>query len=87
MFAMHLMQDFVPWGSVQCVAAVDFFTKLVVMVLVPPALLLLLALGFLLPLAILERRDVSEGYSGKRVARQRLKHQLYKCWLFTLFLM
>jgi hypothetical protein len=82
-----LLQDFVPWSSLQCVASVTIYSKLVAMVLLPPVLLLLLSAFFLVALAVIDRRDMSADYSQRHARRQRWKYRFYKLTLFTLFLM
>jgi hypothetical protein len=71
------------------VIAVDFYVRLTVITLVPIVLILVLGLCFALAIPFLNRRDVARDDYAFRVARRRsLRHRfLYKCALFTLFLM
>jgi hypothetical protein len=49
--------------------------------------MVLLTVGFWIPLCIMERRDLSHDYAQRQARRQRLKHRFLKCQLFTLFLL
>jgi hypothetical protein len=58
------------------------------MVLVPPTLLALLILVFWTILFLQNRRDLHrDSFIGLAQKRDMVKQKLYKCLLFTLFLM
>jgi hypothetical protein len=78
--------SFIPWGSVECVATISFYTKLVLVCCVPPVVLVLV-LG--LPWVILfvrNRLDVSDDPTGRQRRREQ-RRKLIKLAVFSLSLM
>ncbi len=64
------------------VRSVSFYTRFLVTVLVPPAVLLLICLCCLGPLAVLDRMDMSDDATQRR-RRQRWRRNTLRILLFT----
>jgi len=78
--------DFVPWQSVGCVQALNFYTKFLVVTLTPIGLLGVLTAFFLLPMYYIDQRDFDDD-DRRRAARKRTLRKFWKLCLFTVFLM
>jgi hypothetical protein len=78
--------SFIPWGSVECVATVTFYTKLVLVFCVP-FIVLLLVLG--VPWAILWARNRLDHSDDPTVRDERKKqrHKIVKLAVFSLTLL
>jgi hypothetical protein len=78
--------NFIPWQSVECVASFDYYTKFLVVSLVPLVILGIISIAVLIPLCWLDRTDMSDE-EEKRLKRQSLRQKYSRLVLFTLFLL
>lgn len=77
--------DLVPWSSLSCVATIDYYTRLLVITILPVGILVVLTIGFFLTMAILDYRDFQDA-SQARAARSRWRVVYVRLVCFTLFL-
>ncbi len=78
--------SFIPWGSVECVTAMDYYDKLLLIFLVP---LMVIALLIILPLVALwfqNRFDFNDDEHA-RANRSQNRRKIVKLVVFALFLM
>lgn len=78
--------EFIPWQSVSCAAALDFFEWLFLYTLTPVGVLTLVFCLFYIPIRLRERFDVADDDAARERRRQQ-KQYFTKIILFTLFLM
>jgi len=76
--------DFIPWNSLGCVATFDYYVKFLFTVSLPFAMVLALGLLYLLPMYIMDIRDVSDHGKFRKKNKQAQK-QFTKLGLFTAF--
>lgn len=79
--------DFVPWQSIGCATNFDYYWKAVITGLIPVAVFILLLIGFVVPSVLLERREKYTDADTKRLRGRRMRAQLMKLILFTVFLL
>jgi len=79
--------DFIPWQSVTCVATWSYYTKFLIVALLPVGFLLFIALALFIPLFILDRCDRHNDDDTKRKQRGEWRKKYWKLLLFTLFLL
>ncbi len=77
--------DFIPWGSVQCVATLDFYDRLVLIFVVPIGVLILVAVVPFVALMIQNRLDYSDS-NEEREHRKQSRHKIIRLIVFALFL-
>jgi hypothetical protein len=75
--------DLIPWGSVECVATISFFDKLLIIITVPVAAMILLAV---IPSVILSLRDKFDFSDSpeRRLLHKLERHKLIKILVFAL---
>ncbi len=78
--------DFVPWGSVECVATLTFYDKLLLYAILPPCVLALLAAVPYTLLYVQDRMDFSDSPTW-RIQRKLRRRKVMKLLVFALFLM
>jgi hypothetical protein len=78
--------DFVPWQSVGCVTLIDYYTKFLMWTILPVGLLVGIVLFVLIPMLLIDQRDMSDNDS-RRLARKRSLRKFCKLVLFTIFLL
>jgi hypothetical protein len=78
--------SFIPWGSVECVASVSFYTKLVLVMCVPPVVLLLVLVVPWTGLYLRNRYDHTDD-KAVRDARKEAVHKCFKLAVFALSLL
>ncbi len=78
--------SFIPWSSVECVASLTFFDKLVLVTAVPLAAVLFVALIPTLILVIRDRLDMDDS-AEHRTSRRLSRQKIVKLVVFALFLM
>jgi hypothetical protein len=81
LFVCAVNLSFVPWGSVECVATVTFYTKLALVFSVPPVALFLI-LG--VPWAVLRLRNRYD-HTDDRAVRDKRKVTARKCVKLAVF--
>jgi len=77
--------DFVPWETVSCITPIDFYTKLLSMMLIAPVALLLISLGLYVAMLFADRQDMADD-NTQRNRRAHYRRLLWRIILFTLFL-
>jgi len=77
--------SFVPWESVGCLAKIDYYIKLKVMIFTPPCVFAALILGYLVPSLVKEKCDMRDS-DQFRVALVETRYRFWKLMLFNLFL-
>ena len=77
--------DFIPWQSMECVTSLDYYTKLLIVTLTPIAILGLIVIFFLLPMYVINKRDMNDD-EARRLSNDRRRRQFWKLTLFTIFL-
>jgi IPT/TIG domain/Tyrosine-protein kinase ephrin type A/B receptor-like len=84
--------DYVQWSSVNCVAPVDFFDKLLVVTLVPVVIMVAVTCTYLIPVYYKNSAGMrffsseSDPYHEARLARKLQRKKFWKLALFTMFL-
>ncbi len=78
--------DFIPWSSVQCVATLTFYDRLIIVALLPPVVVVLVAL---VPFMILSAANKSDFTDSDHTRDQRIlsRQKIVKLLVFALFLM
>jgi len=77
--------DFIPWETVGCVTTINFYIKLMIMMLVAPVVITFVSLLFSLGIRCADRYDMADD-DTMRNRRQRYRQMLWRVILFTLFL-
>lgn len=86
-FFSFLNFDFIPWQNISCAVTIDYYTKILIVGLLPIGLVGALAAFFSLSLVYYGRNDSLSDQMAKQNRVLRAKRQFTKCVLFTIFLL
>jgi len=75
----------IPWNSVGCVVPIDYYIKMVGMIIIPAGVIAVLSCLFLIPLYAFDRADFGDDDHSK-LRRKKYRLLFYKAIIFTLFL-
>jgi hypothetical protein len=77
--------DFLRWSNIDCVVTMTYYERYLIVIMMPGFLFLVLVGFYLVPMYVLDMRDLTDSQSG-RIKRKGNRRKFWKLATFTVFL-